>query len=55
MTSGVGFSEILLILALIVVFVDSKRIPGLVRKGFRIAGQLRSAVRKFLDDAGQGF
>ena len=52
MKSGIGLSEILLILALVVIFVDSKKIPGLIRKTFKIAGQLRATVRKFLDDIG---
>ena len=50
MTSGVGFSEILLILAIIVIFVDSKHIPGLVRKSVEIVSQLRAAVKKFIDE-----
>jgi len=53
MKSGIGLSEVLLILALIVVFVDSKQIPGLVRKSLKIAGRLRAAVREFLDDVGR--
>jgi len=53
MKSGIGLSEVLLILALIVVCVDSKQIPGLVRKSLKMVGQLRSAVRKFLDDVGR--
>ncbi len=50
MSSGIGFSEILLILAVMVIFIDSKKIPGLIRKSFRIAGQLRAAVKKFIDE-----
>ena len=50
MRSGVGFSEILLVLLVIVIFVDAKQIPGLIRKSMKIAGQLRAEVRKFLDD-----
>jgi len=53
MKSGIGMSEVLLVLALIVIFVDSKQIPGLVRKSLKIVGQLRAAVRKFLDDIGR--
>ncbi|MDR1811312.1 MAG: hypothetical protein LBQ87_00615 [Candidatus Fibromonas sp.] len=50
MTSGVGFSEILLILAIMVIFVDSKQIPGLIRKSIRIVSQVRAAVKKFIDE-----
>jgi Sec-independent protein translocase protein TatA len=50
MASGIGFSEILLILAIMVIFIDSKQIPELIRKSFRIAGQLRAAIRKFIDE-----
>jgi len=50
MTSGVGFSEILLVLAIIVIFVDAKQIPGLIRKSVKIIAQLRAAVKKFLDE-----
>jgi Sec-independent protein translocase protein TatA len=50
MRSGVGLSEILLIMALIVVFVDSKQIPGLARKTFRAAGQMRAAVKKYMNE-----
>jgi len=52
MKSGIGLSEILMILALVVIFVDSKKVPGLIRKSFKTAGQIRAAVRKFLDDIG---
>jgi Sec-independent protein translocase protein TatA len=50
MTSGIGFSEILLILAAIVIFVDSKQIPELVRKSIRIVSRLRTEIKKFIDD-----
>jgi len=50
MTSGVGFSEVLLILAIIVIFVDTKQIPGLIRKSARIVAQLRATVKKYIDD-----
>jgi Sec-independent protein translocase protein TatA len=53
MRSGVGMSEVLLVLALIVIFVDSRQIPGLVRRSLKIVGQSRAAVRKFLDDVGR--
>ncbi len=36
MTTGIGLSEIILILALMVIFVDSKQIPALIRKAFKI-------------------
>jgi Sec-independent protein translocase protein TatA len=50
MTSGIGFSEILLILAIMVIFVDSKHIPGLIQKSVKIVAQLRAAVKKFIDE-----
>jgi Sec-independent protein translocase protein TatA len=53
MKSGIGLSEILLILALIIIFIDAKQIPGLVRKGFKIAGRLRTEARKFWNDVGK--
>jgi len=49
MKTGIGLSEILLILALMVVFVNPKQIPGLIRKTVKITGQLRAAVREYLD------
>ena len=54
MRSGIAFSEILLVLALILIFVDPKQIPGLIRKSMKIAGQLRAEVRRFLDDVSKG-
>jgi len=50
MKSGISIPEILLVFALIVVFVDSKQIPGLIRKTLKTAGQLRAAVRKYIDE-----
>jgi len=50
MTSGIGLSEILLVLAIIVIFVSPKDAPALIRKIFRIISQLRAAVKKFLDE-----
>jgi Sec-independent protein translocase protein TatA len=50
MRMGIGLSEVLLILALIVIFTDSKKLPGLIRKSFRTAGQLRTMVRRYWDD-----
>jgi len=52
MKNGIGISEILLVLALVVIFVDSKKVPGLIRRTFNIAGQIRAAVKKLLDDIG---
>jgi Sec-independent protein translocase protein TatA len=52
MRSGIGLSEALLILALVVIFVDSKKIPGLIRKTVKFVGQIRAAVKKLLDDIG---
>ena len=53
MRSGVGLSEVLLILALIVVFVDPKQIPGLIRKVARAVFWLRAEAKKFFDDIGR--
>ena len=50
MRNGVGFSEILLILVLVVIFVDPKQIPDLLRKSLKITGQIRREIRKFMDD-----
>jgi len=50
MTSGIGISEILLIVAIMVIFVDSKHIPGLIRKIVKTMAQLRAAVKKFVDE-----
>ncbi|MDR0515668.1 MAG: hypothetical protein LBH25_01325 [Fibromonadaceae bacterium] len=50
MTSGIGLSEILLVLVLMVVFVEPKKVPGLIRKSLRIVAQLRSAIKKFIDE-----
>ena len=47
MKFGVGFSEVLLILALIVVLTDSKEVPGMIRKGYKTMRQLRGAIKKF--------
>jgi Sec-independent protein translocase protein TatA len=50
MKTGIGLSEILLIFALIVIFIDAKQIPDLVRKGFKIMGRLQSEAQKFMND-----
>jgi Sec-independent protein translocase protein TatA len=50
MKSGIGFSEILLILALILIFVNPKDIPELLRKSLKIIAQIRAQIRSFLDD-----
>jgi Sec-independent protein translocase protein TatA len=50
MTSGIGFSEVLLIFAVIIIFVSPKNAPKLIRKIFRIITQLRTAVKRFLDE-----
>jgi Sec-independent protein translocase protein TatA len=50
MSTGIGFSEILLILAIIVIFIDSKQIPGLIRNSIKIMGQVRAAIKKFIDE-----
>ncbi|MDR0331439.1 MAG: hypothetical protein LBH93_07010 [Chitinispirillales bacterium] len=53
MRGGPGFSEVLLIFALIVVFVDPKQIPGLIRRGAGAIFWARSAAKKFFDDIGR--
>jgi len=50
MISGIGFSEILLILAVMVIFIDSKHIPGIIRQSVKAMAQLRAAVKKFIDE-----
>ncbi|MDR3002181.1 MAG: hypothetical protein LBU89_13075 [Fibromonadaceae bacterium] len=50
MTSGIGFSEILLILVILVIFVDAKEIPGLIRKALKITRQIRAEIKKFIDE-----
>ncbi len=50
MTSGIGFFEILLILAIMVIFVDSKQIPGLIRKSVKVIAQVRAAIKKFIEE-----
>ncbi|MDR2581021.1 MAG: hypothetical protein LBC85_08520 [Fibromonadaceae bacterium] len=50
MTSGVSFPEILLILILIVIFVEPKQIPGLIRKSVKVIAQLRVAFKKIIDE-----
>ncbi|MCL2208218.1 MAG: hypothetical protein FWB90_09055 [Fibromonadales bacterium] len=50
MASGISYSEILLILAVMLIFIDAKQIPGLLRKIFKIIAQLRATVKKLLDD-----
>jgi Sec-independent protein translocase protein TatA len=50
MKTGIGISEILLILALIVIFIDAKQIPGIIKKGFKIWDRLQSEIRKFMSE-----
>jgi Sec-independent protein translocase protein TatA len=50
MSGGISLSEIILVLAIIVIFVKPKDIPGLVRKSVKIASQLRAAIKKILDE-----
>ncbi|MDR0518291.1 MAG: hypothetical protein LBH25_14760 [Fibromonadaceae bacterium] len=50
MISGIGVSEILLILAIMVIFVKPKDIPELMRRAFKLVGQLRSTIKKFIDE-----
>ena len=50
MRLGIGISEIVLILVIIIIFVDPKQVPDLLKKGMKIAGQVRREIRKFLDE-----
>ena len=50
MSSGIGFTEILLILAVMVIFIDPKKLPGLLKKALKIAGQIRKEIQKFMDE-----
>jgi Sec-independent protein translocase protein TatA len=50
MNSGVSFSEILVILTLIIIFVKPKDIPELLRKTMKIARKSRGQLRKFMDE-----
>ena len=50
MTGGIGLFEILLVLGIIIIFVKPKDIPKLIRKSFKIFGQLRATIKKFMDD-----
>jgi 5-formyltetrahydrofolate cyclo-ligase len=53
MDMGIGFSEILLVLVLILVFFGSKELPKFVRETARIIGKLRlytDKVKRELDD-----
>jgi len=50
MRAGVSFLEILLILTLIVVFVDPKQIPSLLKKSLKIAAQTKAEIKKFFDE-----
>lgn len=50
MTTGIGLSEIILILALMVIFVDSKQIPVLIRKTLKIIAQIKAKVKEIMDE-----
>jgi 5-formyltetrahydrofolate cyclo-ligase len=53
MDMGVGFSEILLILVLILIFFGPKELPRFIREGARVLGKLRSysdKVKQELND-----
>jgi Tat protein translocase TatB subunit len=50
MTSGIGFTEILLIVAVMVIFVKPKDIPEVMRQVFKALGQLRATVKKFMEE-----
>jgi Sec-independent protein translocase protein TatA len=50
MKTGIGLSEILLILALVVIFIDAKQIPNIIKKGFKAWGRLQLEIRKFMND-----
>lgn len=46
MDMGVGFSEILLILVLVLIFFGSKELPHFIREGARLIGKLRGYTDK---------
>ncbi|MCL2064699.1 MAG: hypothetical protein FWG98_10085 [Candidatus Cloacimonetes bacterium] len=50
MRNGIGFTEILLILVLIVIFVNPKDIPDLLRKILKIVKNIRSELKKIFDE-----
>ena len=50
MNSGIGFSQIFLILVLIVICVDPKQVPGIIRKSVKIVKQVRTGIRKIFSD-----
>ncbi|MCL2293321.1 MAG: hypothetical protein FWC36_00410 [Spirochaetes bacterium] len=50
MNSGIGLSQIFLVLVLIVIFADAKQIPGFVRKSLKIYRQLRAELRNIFDN-----
>jgi 5-formyltetrahydrofolate cyclo-ligase len=46
MDMGIGFSEILLILVLVLIFFGSKELPHFIREGVRLIGKLRGYTDK---------
>jgi len=50
MTSGIGFSEILVILTLTVIFVKPKDIPELLRKALKLIARLRAEFKKLMTE-----
>lgn len=53
MTSGIALSEILIVLALIVILVKPKDIPEILRKIIKFAHQLRAEFKKLTDELGK--
>ncbi|MBD3392121.1 MAG: 5-formyltetrahydrofolate cyclo-ligase [Chitinivibrionales bacterium] len=56
MVSGLGFTEILIVAAIVLIFFGSKELPRFVRETGRMLGQLRrysERVRRELDDVGR--
>jgi Sec-independent protein translocase protein TatA len=51
-TSGIGLSEILLILMLIVIFIKPSEILKLIQKSLKIMRMARSGFRKFFAGIG---
>ena len=50
MSTGIGFSQILVILILIVIFVEPKHIPGFIRKSLKIYRQMRAELKNLFND-----
>ena len=50
MRTGIGFYEIVLILVLMVIFVEPKKVPVILGRIFKIARQVRAEIKRFVDE-----